>query len=153
VADLLDVVLLGGEILGIQKLAVEECRSLLPENWRDLARKPLDALDARTLRTQLLVEHDVVELRQPVLKLRLEVRLVEELCIRQPGADHALVAGDDGLAAVGGFDIRGQDELVGEIALLGIADHKTLLVVADGGTDHLVGDLEEVQRGDRKSGV
>ena len=89
------------------------------------------------------MEHDVVELRQPVLEPGLEIRLVEEFRIRQPRADHALVAAYNGLAAVVGFDVGGEDELVGELARLGIADDKAFLVVSDGGADHLARDRQE----------
>ena len=83
---------------------------------RDLGGQPLDPLDALALRAQLLVKHDLLEFRQPVFELRLQIGLVEKLRIAQPRADHALVAGDDGLAAVGRFDIGGEDEFVGELA-------------------------------------
>ena len=42
-------------------------------------RQSLDALNALGLRAELLVEHDVLELRQPVLKPHLKIGLVEEL--------------------------------------------------------------------------
>ncbi len=80
---------------------------------RDLGRQPLDALDPLGLRAELLVKHDLLEFRQARFELRLQVGLVEEFCVAQPGADHALVAADDGLAAVGGLDVGGEDELVG----------------------------------------
>ncbi len=72
----------------------------------------------------------------------LQIRLVEEFRIAQPRTDHAFVAGDDGVAAVGRLDIGGEDEFVGQLARLGIPDDEALLVVADGGADHLVGDRE-----------
>ena len=42
--------------------------------------------------------------------LRLQIGLVEELRVGQPRADHALVAGDDRLAAVLGLGVGDQDE-------------------------------------------
>ena len=54
-----------------------------------------------------------VELRQPVFEPGLQIGLVEEFRVRQPRADHALVAGDDRLAAVGGFHVGDEDEFVG----------------------------------------
>ena len=89
------------------------------------------------------MKHDLLEFRQPVFQPGLQVGLVEKLRVGKPRADHALVAGDDRLAAVAGLDVGGEDELVGELAGLGIAHHKTLLVVADGGADHLAGDRQE----------
>ena len=89
------------------------------------------------------MKHDVLELRQPVLELGLEVGLVEEFRVRQPRADDALVAGNDGRTAVAGLDIGDENELVGELSRLGIVDDKTLLVVADGGADHLVRNRQE----------
>ena len=83
---------------------------------RKLRREPLDALDALGLRAELLVEHDVLEFRQPVLEPRLQVGLVEELRVGEARPDDALVAGDDSGAAVRRLDVRDQDELVGERA-------------------------------------
>ena len=110
---------------------------------RDLGRQPLDALDALALRAQLFVKHDLLEFRQPIFELGLQVGLVEKLRVAQPRADHALVAGDDGLAAVARFDIGGEDEFVGELSGFGIADDKAFLVVADGGADHFARDRQE----------
>ena len=110
---------------------------------RELRGQPLDALDALGLRAELLVEHDVLELRQPVFQPRLQIGLVEELRVGKPRADHALVAGDDGLAAVLGLDVGDQDELVDELRRLRVAQHEAFLVGADGGADHLVRDREE----------
>ncbi len=86
---------------------------------RDLGRQPFDPLDALALRAELLVEHDLLEFRQPVFQLRLQVGLIEELRIAQPRADHALVAGDDGLAAVGRFEVRRQDEALASLPVFG----------------------------------
>ena len=110
---------------------------------RQLGRQSLDALDALGLRAELLVEHDLLELRQPVFQPGLQIGLVEELRVGQPRADDALVAGDDRLAAVRGLDVGDQDEVVGELPGLRIAQHEAFLVVADGGADHLGGICEE----------
>ena len=84
-----------------------------------------------------------VELRQPVFQPGLQVGVVEELGVGQPRADDALVAGDDGLAAVGGFFIGDQNEAVDQLGGLRIAQHEAFLVGADGRADHLVGDRQE----------
>ncbi len=47
------------------------------------------------------------------------------------------------LTAVGRLDVGGEDEFVGEFFRLGIAQHKALLVVADGGADHLAGNRQK----------
>ena len=101
-------------------------------------------VDALGLRPELLVKHDVLEFRQPVFEPRLQIGLVEELRIRQPRADDALVAGDDCLAAVVGFEIGDEQKLVDELGVRGVAQHEAFLVVADGGADHFFGDLQEL---------
>ena len=115
-----------------------------PTSGASSAGELLDALDALGLRAELLVEHDVLELRQPVFEPRLQVRLVEELRIRQPRADDALVAGDDGLAAVLGLDVGDEQELVDELGMRGVAHDEAFLVVADGGADHFFRDVQEL---------
>ena len=62
-------------------------------------------VDPLGLRAELLVEHDLLELRQPVFQPRLQIGLVEELGVGEPRADDALVAGDDRLAAVARLDV------------------------------------------------
>ncbi len=132
-----------------QQIGLAELRRALglgdigADDRRKMARQRNDARDALGLGAELLVEHDVLELRQPVFQPRLQIGLVEELRIRQPRADHALVAGDDRLAAVGRLDVRDQNEFVGELRRFRIAHHKAFLVVADGGADDLFGDGEE----------
>ncbi len=113
------------------------------DDGRELGGKRHDAGDALGLRAELLVEHDLLELRQPVFQPRLQVGVVEELGVGQPRADDALVAGDDRLAAVGGFFVGDQNEAVDQLGGLRIAQHEAFLVGADGGADHLVGDRQE----------
>jgi len=88
------------------------------QRQRDFVGKSLDARDALGLGAELLVKDDVLELRQPVLELRLQVGVVEEFSIGEPRADDPLVAGDDCPAAILGLDIGDEDELVGEPALI-----------------------------------
>jgi len=106
---------------------------------RDFGGEPFDACDAFSLAAEFFVKHDTVEFLQPVFQTNLEIALIEEFGVGKPRADHALVAGDDGLAAVAGLDVGGEDELVDELAALGITHHKALLVGADGGADHSPG--------------
>ena len=50
---------------------------------RELRGQSLNALNALGLGAELLVEDDVLELRQPVFKLHLKIGLVEEFRIAQ----------------------------------------------------------------------
>jgi hypothetical protein len=70
------------------------------DDRRQLPGQRNDARDALGLRAELVVEHDSAEFRQPVFQPRLQIRVVEELGIGEPRADHALIAGDDRLAAI-----------------------------------------------------
>src|SRR5262245_69018 len=105
----------------------------------------LDAYDALSLRAELLVKDDMLELRQAVFQTCLEVSLVEELRIREPRADHTLVAGDDRLAPVGGLGVGDQYEPIDQFRGIRIAQYEAFLVVAYGGADHLVGDRQELR--------
>ena len=105
-----------GEQIGLAELGgALDLRDVGADERRELDRQPLDARDALGLRAELLVKHDVLELRQPILEPRLQIGLVEELRVRQPRPDDALVAGDDRLAAVRRLDVGDQDELVDEL--------------------------------------
>ncbi len=64
------------------------------------------------------------ELARHLVERLLEVLLPEELGVRQPRADHLLVAGDDLRAAVLGDEVRHQQELVGELADRGSRSEK-----------------------------
>ncbi len=83
-----------------------------------------------------------VELRHAIFQLHAEVGVPEEARVGEPGPHHALVAGHDDGAPVGGHDVGHQDETVGERAV-GPSGDEALLVGADGGADHLGGDAEE----------
>ena len=56
------------------------------------------------------MEHPLGQLRHAACQRALAVLVPEELGIRQPGAQHPLIAGDDRFAAVGGFRVGDQDE-------------------------------------------
>src|SRR6266850_2155111 len=85
---------------------------------RELRSQSFNAFNAFRLRAELLVEDDVLEFRQPVFKPDLQIGLIEELRIRQPRADHALVAGDDRLAAVRSLSVGDEDETSSELGAL-----------------------------------
>ncbi len=85
----------------------------------------------------------MLEFGQAVFEPRLKVGVVEELGVGEPGADDALVAGDDRRAAVACLFIRNENELVDELGRLRVAQHEAFLVVADGGAHHLVRDRQE----------
>ena len=123
-----------------------------------------DALHACALRSELLVEHhaEMVEpghalvqrpgkikaelfgaVPQPVdIGQRPLVRLPEMQRVREARAHHPLIAGHDGLAAIGRDLVGHQKEAVREIAVA-IAQHEALLVGADRGADHLARNGEE----------
>ena len=63
------------------------------------------------------MEDDVVEGSDAVLQLALPVLVPEEPGVGKARAQHALVAGDDGLAAVRRLDVRDGDEAGGELAV------------------------------------
>ena len=91
-----------------------------------------DALDPFVLRAKLFVEHDLLELRQSRLKRHFKIAVPEEFGVGKPRADHALIAGDDRLAAVGGRHVGNENEPVGEPRGRSVAQHETFLIVADG---------------------
>src|SRR5438045_8528972 len=85
------------------------------DQWSDFSRQPLDAPDALALRAQLFVEHNAIEFRQAVFELPLEIALIEKLRIGKPRADDALVAANDFLSPIGGFDVgRSEERRVGK---------------------------------------
>ncbi len=92
--------------------------STAPAIWKRQLRDPLDAL---LLRAELLVERDAVERIRHLVERALQVLLPEELGVREPRADHALVAGDDRRAAVLGREVRDRKKLVRELLRLVIA--------------------------------
>src|SRR5438046_2505891 len=77
---------------------------------RDFSRQPLKPFDALGLAAKLLVKHNALEFGQALLEPGFQVAFVEELRVGKPGADHALVAGDDCLSAIGRFNVGGQNE-------------------------------------------
>ena len=85
--------------------------------FRDLGGQRDDALDPLGLGAELGVEHDLLQRRQAAFQRRLAVLIPEELRVGQSTAQHALVAGDDRLAAVARDVVRHHDEAVGQGAV------------------------------------
>ena len=124
--------------------------------WRDLARESLDPVDAFGLRAELLVEDDAerVELRQALVERLpglvlvvgqvIEVGQPEVARVGEARPHDAGVAGRDRRAAVGSDQVGDEDEPVGELAVR-VPHDEALLVGADGGADHLRGNVEEVR--------
>ena len=52
----------------------------------------------------------------------------EKFGVGQPRADHALIAGDDSLAAVFSLKVRNENEAIGKFSRLAIAQRKALLM-------------------------
>ena len=85
------------------------------------------------LGAQLGVEDDALERLDPAFQRVLAVLVPEEFGVRQAGAQHPLIAGDDFLAAVFGDHVGDQGEAVGHLAGLGIAQAEILLMRAHRG--------------------
>ena len=101
---------------------------------RKLARELPHALHALILRSELLVEHDLLELWHAVGQHDLAVLIEEELGVGETRPDHAFVPGDDRLAAVLGLHIGNHNEPVGE--LLSLLQREAFLVRLHGGGEH-----------------
>src|SRR5258707_2741373 len=81
------------EQVGLAKSRCTLClRNVGVDHLSNVPSERLDPSDARGLRAELFVKHDLLELRQPVLQPRLQVRLIEKLRIAQPRTDDALIA-------------------------------------------------------------
>src|SRR5260221_12970960 len=109
----------------------------------EMARESCNARNAFGLSVEPLVEHDKLELWQPVFQSGFQVGLIEELCVRPPRANDTFIASDNRLATVGPFLIGDKDEFVDELCRLRIAQDKAFLIVPDGGADTLTGDRPE----------
>ena len=95
---------------------------------RQRCGQPLDAGAAFGLRAQTGVIDHLRQLRQPVGQCLLAVLVVEELCIGQTGAHHALVAVDDAGRIIDAH-VRDDQELVLQ-GIAGIEQRKIPLVGA-----------------------
>ena len=107
----------------------------------DLAGEHAHALHPLILRAELLVKDDLPELRHALFEHHLAVVVEEELGVGEPRRDHPLIAGDDGLAAILGFEVRHHDEAVGE--MLAAPQREAFLMRLHRGGEHLARHLEE----------
>ncbi len=112
----------------------------------------LEPFHAGGLGAELRVEHDALEGGQAVLEPGLAVEVPEMAGVAEPGAEHALVAGDDGRASVGGFDVGDEGEAVGGGAVR-VAERHVALVHAhaelhDLGRQVHVGRVNVAEHGD-----
>ena len=85
---------------------------------------------------RLGVEHDAIQLGTRLASGTLAVLVPEELGVPQARAQHALVAGDDGPAAVVGREIGDHDEARRQLAV-GVLQREVFLVRAHRGDQHL----------------
>ena len=102
---------------------------------RYLARQTKDALHALILAAELLVEGDVLQMHHAVFERDLAILVEEELGVGEPRADHPLIAFGDLLAAVLGFEIGDEDEVVRE--RVAFRQRETFLMRLHGGRQHL----------------
>ncbi len=110
---------------------------------RDLCGKCGDALDALGLGAELGVEHDVPQRRQPVFQSCFAVLIPEEFRVGKARAQHALIALDNGLAAVAGHIVGDDDEAVRERAVR-LRGREIALMGPHGNDQHLGRQLQEL---------
>ena len=94
----------------------------------NFAGKGLDTLALLQHGAELLLENDARQALAELLERDLEILVVEELRIVQACADHALVAIDDGVGALG-TAVSHDHELAGQLAF-GVVDGEIPLVGA-----------------------
>ena len=118
-------------------------RSLLPDvGGKGTGDRP-DAVGLVKHRAELLLEPDVGQTLHVGLEGELEVLLVEELGIVETGADHALVAVGDYLAA-GRVAVGHQQKMVRQVSV-GVIEWEVALVGKHRLADDLVRDVEELE--------
>ena len=107
----------------------------------DLAGEHAHALHPLILRAELLVKDDLAELRHALFEHHLAVVVEEEFGVGKPRCDHPLIAGDDGLAAILGLEVRHHDEAVGE--MLAAPQREAFLMRLHRGGEHFARHIEE----------
>ena len=96
--------------LAQQRCGARQCGAGVHQR-RDVLGQRLQPARPVTLAAQLRVERHVVELRHAAFQPRLAVEVPEMPRIGEAGTQHALVAGDDDGAAVGGGDVGDEGEI------------------------------------------
>ena len=143
----------GGEVgLAEPGCAGGECRVGADEGGQ-VASEGLDPGHAGGLGAELGVEHDALEGGQPCDEAGLAVQVPEMAGVAEPGAEDALVAGDDGGPAVLRLDIGDEGEAVGGRAVR-VAEGHVALVHAhaelhDLGRQVHEGGVDAAQQGNR----
>ncbi len=107
-----------------------------------VGREGRDAVGLGAHGAQALLEDHLVQALDVGLEGMLQVLLVEELRVGEPGAHDALVAVDDG-GCVRGVAVADEDEPVRQVAL-GVVEREVALVHEHGVDDDLLGNLEEL---------
>ena len=111
-------------------------------DWCEVLREMPDALYAVVLAAELFVESDLLQLRHPSLERDLAILIEEELRIRQPRGDDALIALGYRGPAVLGLEIGNQHEAVGEV--IALRHREALLMRLHGGGEHFRRHAQEV---------
>ena len=102
--------------------------------------KPLNAL---MLRAELCVKSNRFQFFKSIFKLHLEIGFPEKLSVRQSCAHNFLIAADDGCAIIFCNHIGSEKKFIGERIGSCFAQHKTFLIGAYGGADHLWWNVKE----------
>ena len=102
-------------------------RRIRADGAGDQAGERHDALHARALGAEVGVESDAVQRCNPAGEPGAAVEVPEMPRIGEAGAQHTLVAGDDGRTAVGRLDIGGEGE-PGRHAAIPVAGREIALV-------------------------
>ena len=118
-----------GDEVGLGKLrrAVRDFGIGAGDQRRQIGRQLAHPANLVGQRAQLRMEGDVGQRRQAGGQRVLAVLVPEEFGIRQPGAQHALIAADDDRSAIRWLHVGDDDEMRGEIAALGL--HREIFLV------------------------
>ncbi len=132
-----------GEQIGLAQLGgANSFCDIGPHQRRNLASQRYNPRNALRLRADFFMKDNVLEFTHAAFELVFSVGIPEEFSIRQAGAHHALIASDNGLAAIARLNVGGEQEFIGEF--IALIQHKAFLVSADGGADHLRRNIQKL---------